>query len=275
MNWSNLPFHITEKIIKYAAQCPNECNRPCCGHSSFLTGLGKRNWMKCVHTYGQVCRGWKDVIFHSKIMFDNDEKSSIFISFGNQVEPTEQELHQIIADGYLELTTEMSLHALEKDCEGKTLQLVREFAGESSMKSLEVIWDTDQRNDDNFSILINILKESKMIEHFAFCKHIYGQRDFKVFWERLIAVFQIEKIKTIQLNICWFDVDDTAAIEFISAYPDILLQHINKIQVNLWATVSADVDANYDREVDFNYGRSDENLTLSDFTKKFRGTYSM
>ena len=261
MNWSNLPFYITEKIIKYAAECPNKCGRVYCCCQASRHDESSSNWMMRVHTYGQVCRGWKEVIFHSKIMFDGEKSEFDLICFDEQTDQTKQKLQQMITDGYLELTSQMTLIAIEKDYEGKTLQLIREFAGESSIKTMDVIWDTDQRNDDNFSILINILKESKMIENFEFSKHIYSQRDFMAFWERLIAVLQIEKIKIIELNISWYDVD-AAYFDLLDAYPDRLFQHIHKIQVHLCVSFFI--------ERDFIYAQSDE-LKMSDFVKKFRG----
>ena len=93
MNWSNLPYHITEKIIKYAAEKDEESL-----------------WLMKLHKYGQVCRGWKEVIFQSKMLFDNDKetnesdddskremqmtlKTSDWFLCG---EPTEQQLRQMI-----------------------------------------------------------------------------------------------------------------------------------------------------------------------------------
>ena len=66
MNWSNLPFHITEKIIKYAAECKNDCEKSCCWNEILLS---KKSWLMKLHKYGQVCYGWKEVFFHSKLLF--------------------------------------------------------------------------------------------------------------------------------------------------------------------------------------------------------------
>ena len=65
MNWSNLPDHIIEKFIRCAAE--DEFNNQ---EENWF------NWMLYfIHKYGQVCRGWKDVIFRSRMLFDEYDES--------------------------------------------------------------------------------------------------------------------------------------------------------------------------------------------------------
>ena len=87
MNWSNLHIHcphIIEKIIEFAAE--NECYKNlCCNNGSLRDCCYKAlcgeideesSWMMKLHKYGKVCRGWKKVIFHSKILFHEDENTN-------------------------------------------------------------------------------------------------------------------------------------------------------------------------------------------------------
>ena len=279
MDWSNLPYHITEKFIKYAAEKDEE-----------------DSWLMELHKYGQVCRGWKEVIFQSKILFENDKKTNesdddskrtmtidyvhcrlCYIVLKTSYEywaktSTEQKLRQMIKDGYLELTTHMTLYGFEGDRDDETLQLIREYAGASSIKSYTVhAWNEDEdcRSAENFSLFIEILKKSKKAECVCFFMDITSRPDFKIFWDTFVAVLQIESVKKVRFDIASRVTVHRAASDdddLIRTYPDVLLNHIDKIEVDL------ELDSFEGQS--FTYGPSDE-LTMSDFAKKFNGAYSI
>ena len=245
MNWSNLPHHIVEKIIKYAAE--NECLKCCCCDKVLHDEKDEQSsWLIKLHKYGQVCCGWKEVIFRSKMLFDENKKANESdersewsdeesdgkraeqITLKNNLddpdwydEPTEQKLRQMIKDGYLELTTHMTLHGFGEDYDGETLRLIREFAGKSSIKSYTVhtwneeryCYDTesdedeskesfeDYRSADNFSLFIEVLKESKKAERVSFVMDITDRHDLEIFWDTFVAVLQIKSIKQIRFDL--------------------------------------------------------------------------
>ena len=277
MNWSNLPYHITEKIIKYAAEKDEESL-----------------WLMKLNKYGQVCRGWKEVIFQSKILFDNEKKTNesdfdskramrialktsqgfFYKKWALYKVPTGQQLRQMIKDGYLELTTHITLYGFEGDRDDETLQLIREHADTSSIKSYTVhAWNEDEdcRSAENFSLFIEVLKESKNAECVCFAMDITSRPDFKIFWDTLVAVLQIESVKKIRFNIkSLFTVRRAASDDddLIGVYPDVLLNHIDKVEVDL----KLDNGFILITEETFTYGQSDE-LKMSDFARKFNGAY--
>ena len=294
MNWSNLPNHIIEKIIKFTYKCY------CCDKN--LYEEKENSWIIRLHKYGQVCSSWKNVIFNSKTLFAEEKKTSGNGDVGKRTmkltlrtsqegpywydEPTEQKLRQMIKDGYLELTTHMTLHGFGEDYDGETLRLIREFAGKSSIKSYTVhtwneeryCYDTesdedeesfeDYRSADNFSLFIEVLKESKKAERVCFVMDITDRHDFEIFWDTFVAVLQIKSIKQIRFDLtpcgpCGFARDD---LDLISVYPDVLLDHVDKIEVSIEIDGMA--------EDLFTYDQSDE-LKMSDFAKNLQGAYQI
>ena len=275
-----------EKIIKFAAE--NECYKCCCCNTILYKEKDEESsWMMKLHKYGQVCRKWKQVIFDSKMLFEEEKESSESDAEGKRAmnitlksahneddydEETEQQLLQMIKDGYLELTTNMTLHEFEDNSDIETLHLIREFAGKSSIKSYTLhSWSAneDQRSGDNFSAFVEVLKESREVERVHFVMDINDQHDFKIFWDTFVAVLRIRKIKKIRFEIMYFD-GSFEPLELVGVYPDVLLDHIEKVEVYL--------DLDGIGEHLFIYGSSfdqSDELKMSDFAEKFRGTYSI
>ena len=98
---------------------------------------------------------------------------------------------------------------------------------------------------------------------------ITSRPDFKIFWDTFVAVLQIESVKKVRFDIASRVTVHRAASDdddLIRTYPDVLLNHIDKIEVDL------ELDSFEGQS--FTYGPSDE-LTMSDFAKKFNGAYSI
>ena len=98
---------------------------------------------------------------------------------------------------------------------------------------------------------------------------ITRRSDFKIFWDTLVAVLQTESVKKIRFDIASrFGVHRAASkYDLIAVYPDVLVNHIDKVEVDL------KLDNGFKEET-FTYGQSDE-LKMSDFAKKFNGVYSI
>ena len=95
-------------------------------------------------------------------------------------EPTEQQLRQMIKDGYLELTTHLTLYGLEGNYDADTLHLIREYADRSSIEAYTVHAYAEQgcRSAENFALFIEVLKESKKVERVRFVMNITRRPDF-------------------------------------------------------------------------------------------------
>ena len=182
----------------------------------------------------------------------------------------------MIKDGYLELTTHLTLYGLEGDYDADTLHLIREYADRSSIEAYTVYAYAEQgcRSAENVSLFIEVLKESKKAERVRFIMNITSRPDFKIFWDTFVAVLQIETIKKVR-----FDITSYSAyfpdMELIGVNPDLLIRHIDKIEVNF--ELKRDIDpmtyAIIANDL-FTYDQSDE-LKISDFAKKFKGTCSI
>ena len=85
---------------------------------------------------------------------------------------------------------------------------------------------------------------------------------FKIFWDTLVAVLLIKRIRYVRFNIIGSWVLDSDDIEMISDHPDVMLDHIDKIELKL------------DDDAIFHFYQSDE-LKMSDVAKTFQGVYSI
>ena len=167
----------------------------------------------------------------------------------------------MIKDGYLELTTHLKLSDSGKENDAETLHLLREFSAKSSIKSLTFYSMRYGENANNFSIFVEVLKKNKKAERVHFeMDAIPGC--FKIFWDTLVAVLLIKRIRYVRFNIIGSWVLDSDDIEMISDHPDVMLDHIDKIELKL------------DDDAIFHFYQSDE-LKMSDVAKTFQGVYSI
>ena len=281
MHLSQLPDLVLEKIINAAAE--NEFNSK--QHKWHKNGT----WMMIIQKYAQVSRRWENVIFNSKVLFEGtiekettspgytfprfgiEKKGTLSVSLltGHETQDdlsSEIKIRRLIKNGYLKKTKELDLYLIGTETGGETLNLIRQFNGESSIESYSLtthssLYRNTAELERNLSSFVELILENKRTNMVDIDLIIHTVKDAEICLQMLLTVVQIDTIKHIK-----FSLDLTNKIDWnlvgIGNFSDVKIDHITKIELKTNQPFPLICEyCNFDRG------------TLFDLVAKFKGEY--
>ena len=162
MNWGNLPFHITERILYSAAVAEKPFN------------YGSNKWPFSIQKFGEVCKWWKNVIFSSRMLFPV-QKCDLMFDFDLY-----KRAEHFTKAGYLPLVKNVHIQ------NPKAVRLIREYIEGNSLTHITVVIDQNW-TDSSLELLTDILLLCSKVTTIETQMKISNQRMAVWFWKILLG----------------------------------------------------------------------------------------
>ena len=173
MSWENLPFHILEKIVFYAAD-------------KEVTNQKPHTWLTSIRNFTEVCTRWKEEIFSSKFLFPN-EKSRLVWRYKHYCPFKYNEASDLADSGFLSLVKSIdfedqnALDSIRNNIEGNILDEI-------------VVWINQEWQVDDVNLLMEIMALCPVVSKIQIFTAIGDQEWAIKFWELLLKAIECNQI---------------------------------------------------------------------------------